>query len=119
PRRPPTRRPPGPRSPPPPPRWPSGVYFIAACRAILVLAPGRFSIMNCWPSRSDSHCAISRACGSAHPIAKTVLYDEPGGELLSHVARWRALAESGDDVEIRGACASACTMILHDDYVLC
>jgi hypothetical protein len=43
---------------------------------------------------------------------KTVLYDEPGGILLEHVNRWIALARSGDDVEIRGPCTSACTMIM-------
>src|SRR5262249_8361398 len=36
---------------PPPPLWLSGCELTAACKAIL-LAPGRFSIMNCWPSRS-------------------------------------------------------------------
>jgi hypothetical protein len=43
---------------------------------------------------------------------KTVLYDEPGGILFEHVNRWIALARSGDDVEIRGPCTSACTMIM-------
>jgi hypothetical protein len=46
------------------------------------------------------------------PIPKTVLYYEPGGLLEDHVKRWKALAESGDNVEIRGPCASGCTMIL-------
>jgi hypothetical protein len=44
--------------------------------------------------------------------AKTVLYYEPGGILHEHEARWRALAESGDDVEMRGPCVSGCTMIM-------
>jgi hypothetical protein len=43
---------------------------------------------------------------------KTVLYNEPGGSLDEHLKRWRALAQSNDDVEIRGRCPSACTMIL-------
>jgi hypothetical protein len=55
----------------------------------------------------------AQAAGPAPvPISKTVLYYEPGGYLEEHVKRWRALAESGDDVEIRGSCVSACTMIL-------
>jgi hypothetical protein len=34
---------------------------------ILAPAPGRFSMMNCCPSRSDSHCPIRRAMMSAPP----------------------------------------------------
>src|SRR5215510_4008488 len=34
---------------------------MAASVARLLLAPGRFSITNCWPSRSDSHWPIRRA----------------------------------------------------------
>ena len=34
---------------------------------ILLPAPGRFSMMNCWPSRSDSHCPIRRAMMSVAP----------------------------------------------------
>jgi hypothetical protein len=47
-----------------------------------------------------------------HSGAKTVLYYEPGGTLTEHEARWKALAESGDDVEMRGPCVSGCTMIM-------
>jgi hypothetical protein len=50
-------------------------------------------------------------CESRRPI-KTVLYDEPGGILQDHIKRWQALAASGDAVEIRGLCASGCTMIM-------
>src|SRR6266550_6930149 len=46
------------------------------------------------------------------PIPKTVLHYEPGGALQDHIKRWEALAESGDDVEIRGPCVSGCTMIM-------
>src|SRR5262245_16718685 len=37
--------------------------------AILLPAPGRFSTMNCWPNRSDSHCPIRRARMSGAPPA--------------------------------------------------
>jgi hypothetical protein len=47
-----------------------------------------------------------------HSGAKTVLYYEPGGNLREHEARWKTLAESGDDVELRGPCVSGCTMIM-------
>ena len=46
------------------------------------------------------------------PIPKTVLYHEPGGYLRTYELKWQALALSGDDVEIRGSCASACTLIM-------
>jgi hypothetical protein len=42
---------------------------------------------------------------------KTVLYNEPGGDYWEHWRRFKALADSGDDVEIRGACASGCTLV--------
>src|SRR5262245_51878808 len=35
--------------------------------AILPLAPGRLSMMNCWPSRSDSHWPMRRALMSFCP----------------------------------------------------
>jgi hypothetical protein len=43
---------------------------------------------------------------------RTKLYFEPGGFLPDYEKRWKALAESGDTVEIRGYCNSACTMIM-------
>jgi hypothetical protein len=48
----------------------------------------------------------------AIPIPKTVLYDEPGGYLHLYEERFRKLAGSGDEVEIRGTCPSACTTIM-------
>ena len=41
-----------------------------------------------------------------------VLQYEPGGIIGEHMKRWRELAQSGDDVEIRGPCFSACTLIV-------
>ena len=35
--------------------YPSGTASAAASAAILLPAPGRFSMMNDWPSRCDSH----------------------------------------------------------------
>jgi hypothetical protein len=55
--------------------------------------------------------AFGRAIESP-PRLKTVLYDEPGGMIAEHWQRWMKLAGSGDDVEIRGACVSACTLII-------
>jgi hypothetical protein len=45
-------------------------------------------------------------------LSKTVLYNEPGGYLRAHWHRWQELAQSGSYVEIRGACMSACTLIM-------
>ena len=46
------------------------------------------------------------------PKHTTVLYDEHGGILDKHIVRWKELAASGNNVEIRGYCSSACTMIM-------
>jgi len=40
------------------------------------------------------------------------LRDEPGGEYWEHWNRFKAIADSGDLVEIRGACLSACTLVM-------
>jgi hypothetical protein len=42
----------------------------------------------------------------------TTLYDEKGGGIYEHHARFQALANSGNQVEIRGRCQSACTLIV-------
>jgi hypothetical protein len=57
--------------------------------------------------RSDPPVAPNRA---APP--KTVLYEERGGRIADHWERWKALAAEGGEVEIRGPCWSACTLIL-------
>jgi len=45
------------------------------------------------------------------PINKGWVGSEHGGNLQEHVERWKALAASGKDVEIRGFCPSACTPV--------
>jgi hypothetical protein len=44
--------------------------------------------------------------------AKTVLHSERGGLLNEHWERFRVLAAGGGEVEIRGACPSACTLVM-------
>jgi hypothetical protein len=44
-------------------------------------------------------------------VSKTVLQAEYGGKIEEHWARFIALADSGDEVEIRGTCQSACTLV--------
>src|SRR5262249_49880090 len=46
------------------------------------------------------------------PPLRTFLGAERGGRLDQHVERWKALAASGDHVEIRDFCPSACTLVL-------
>src|SRR5262245_52712007 len=41
-----------------------------------------------------------------------VITNEKGGNLIEHQTRWKQLAESGVDVEVRGPCWSACTLIV-------
>jgi hypothetical protein len=42
----------------------------------------------------------------------TVLHLEEGGFIHEHMRRWRQLGQSDADVEIRGPCFSACTLII-------
>jgi hypothetical protein len=46
------------------------------------------------------------------PTNKDWVGRERGGRLDQHIERWKALAASGKDVEIRGLCPSACTLVL-------
>jgi hypothetical protein len=46
------------------------------------------------------------------PAQKVVLHRGPGGLITEHVKRFQELAQSGDSVEIRGPCFSACTLIV-------
>jgi hypothetical protein len=55
---------------------------------------------------------VPRPWDGKWPRLTTVLRYEPGGVLHEHEKRWWDLARSGDDVEIRDMCASACTMIM-------
>jgi len=45
------------------------------------------------------------------PVTRSPLRAEYGGRVHQHIERCKALAESGDDVEIRDLCASACTLV--------
>jgi hypothetical protein len=47
--------------------WPSAVARTTASAPILLPAPGRLSMINGWPSRSDSHRPIRRAMMSIWP----------------------------------------------------
>ena len=40
------------------------------------------------------------------------IFDDKGGQIGDYLAKYRALRDSGERVEIDGLCASACTMIL-------
>ena len=46
------------------------------------------------------------------PVPKTALYYEPGGIIRDQIERWQRIAQSDNDVEIRGECMSACTLIM-------
>ena len=52
------------------------------------------------------------AKAAASEIPRYVLRDESGGEYWEHWNRFKAIADSGDLVEIRGACLSACTLVM-------
>jgi hypothetical protein len=42
----------------------------------------------------------------------TVLYLEGGGFIHEHMQRWREVRQTDADIEIRGPCFSACTLIM-------
>jgi hypothetical protein len=50
--------------------------------------------------------------GIASASATVRIYDDSGGQIGSYLAKYRALRLSGEQVEIDGTCASACTMLL-------
>ena len=58
--------------------------------------------------------AVAKAWAKAatSEIPRYVLRDESGGEYWEHWNRFKAIADSGDLVEIRGACLSACTLVM-------
>src|SRR6516162_7331293 len=72
----------------------------------MVDAPGRFSMTNGWPSRSDSHCPISRAAMSVVPAgeAGTIRCTGPVDRLAPKrpVVRLGARQRSLPDAEIVG-----------------
>jgi hypothetical protein len=48
----------------------------------------------------------------ATAVATIRIGDDGGGQIGAYLAKYRALRASGERVEIDGACASACTMLL-------
>jgi hypothetical protein len=50
-----------------------------------------------------------------HPITKPggiiVLQNEGGGEIFGHIVRFQSLGASNNQIEVRGLCTSACTLV--------
>jgi hypothetical protein len=46
------------------------------------------------------------------PVDTTDIYDDSGGVLPVRQAEWKRLADSGNDIAIRGHCLSGCTMVM-------
>jgi hypothetical protein len=65
-----------------------------------------------WLGGIDRYERTVRPWNGKWPALPVVLYYEPGGVLHEHILRWRAIGATGAEVEIRGACYSACTMIV-------
>src|SRR5262249_261720 len=62
------------------------------------------------PSRGHGKTTITTA-RAAKSKQKTVIYDDFGGAFGIYFNRFKALKATGNDVEIRGACISGCTLI--------
>lgn len=56
--------------------------------------------------------ALALACLSSDARAVVTIGDDPGGVLGTFIQKYEMLAETGQRVEIDGACMSACTLIL-------
>jgi hypothetical protein len=50
--------------------------------------------------------------GAAAAAARITIYDDRGGQIGAYLAKYEVLRQSGQQVEIDGLCASACTMLL-------
>jgi len=48
----------------------------------------------------------------ASAVAMVRIHDDRGGQIGAYLAKYRALRQSGQRVEIDGLCASACTLVL-------
>jgi hypothetical protein len=67
------------------------------------------------PDGTEELCESRHRHAQSNPEPRrttTVLYHEPGGIFEDDLKRWQALAQTGDDVEIRGPCISGCTIIM-------
>jgi hypothetical protein len=79
-------------------RRPSGGDFSTASVAMLVPAPGRFSMTNCWPSRSIAAFAAGRAFAAVSPLSASAHAITQMG-----LVRHRAQDDQEADVETAGA----------------
>jgi hypothetical protein len=72
---------------------PSGADFATASVARLPAAPGRFSTMHGWPSRSASHCPMSRAkISEAPPGANPTTIRSGFSENVCAPSDWKRLS---------------------------
>src|SRR5262249_20251997 len=65
-----------------------------------------------WNGEWPKHTTVRPPSNSFTPIPPIILLRENGGIIVDHVKRWIELAASNKDVEIRGPCYSACTLIM-------
>lgn len=84
--------------------------FIAGIAALFLATGAAHAVEWPWVEPNLSPAKLSPPLTG--PKTVTRLYYEPGGEVVEHWRRWSALAASGDNVEIRGSCMSACTLIM-------
>jgi hypothetical protein len=85
--------------------------------ALLAALPAYGETIKCLkPDGTEESCASRQldlfpAADAFGPIIESFLRAEYGGRIDQHIARWKALAASDDNVEIRDLCASACTLV--------
>ncbi len=63
-------------------------------------------------ARAVSAVILPLLLSMASASATVRIYDDPGGQIGTYLAKYKALRMSGEKVVIDGTCASACTMLL-------
>src|SRR5262245_22417629 len=76
--------------------WPSGSELATAAAAMLVPAPGLFSITTCWPQIRDSRSAVMRATVSVDPPGAygTTMRTGRAGQSCASAGRLTAVASA-------------------------
>jgi len=89
-------------------------HAIAATMLVLLVAlPAYGQAVKCLKADgAEEPCSWESIGTVVRESDKTFLGKEHGGRIDQHIERWKALATSGDDVEIRDLCPSACTLVL-------
>jgi hypothetical protein len=78
-------------------------FLVAASLLLTVIAPAAAQVRD----------LLLRPDGAQPPKPiKRIVRNGPGGSLFAADQEWKLAAQLGDEVEIRGSCSSACTLVV-------